>query len=137
MAKAKQVKVSISPRMQMLLDGELSIEELDDDEIFKGQIKDKNGKFQGTRTAMIPRKFYDQAVVELMRRWQARLNADLEPMRQVLLEMAQNPRVSADARYKSAVYLMERAAGKVPEKTDLKIEVAKWEKDIANGVIFD
>lgn len=137
MAKAKKVRVNISPRMQMLLDGELAIEDLHDDEIFKGQLRDKNGKFQGTRTNMIPRQFYDQAVVELMRRWQAKVNSQLEPMMKVLQDLANNPKVSADARYKSAVYLIERAAGKVPEKAEMKVELSKWEKDIANGAIFD
>jgi hypothetical protein len=47
-----------------------------------------------------------------------------------------NPRLPADARYKSAVYLIERAAGKVPEKTEMKLEVAKWEEDI-EGLLFD
>lgn len=135
-AGAKEKKITISPKMQALMDGTISIEDLDDEEIQRGQIRDKNGQFRGNKMDLIPRKFYDLATRELLRRWQDQVNQQLNPMLKVLQELAQNPRVSADARYKSAVYLIERAAGKVPEKTEMKVEVAKWEEDI-EGLFYE
>lgn len=130
MAKKGYKMSRVSPRMQDILDGKILVEDLDDEEIFRGQIRADNGTFQGRPSDMIPRKFYNAATQELLRRWQARVNATLEPALKVLEEIANNPRLPADARYKSAVYLIERAAGKVPEKTEMKVEVAKWEADI-------
>lgn len=133
---SKRKSVYVSERMQMILDGTLKIEELDDEEIFKGKIRSADGSFKGRGAEMIPRKFYDAATQELMKRWQQKVNTNLEPMMKVLQELANNPRVAADARYKSAVYLIERAAGKVPEKTEMKLEVAAWEENI-EGLLYD
>ena len=136
MPKGKQRRVRVGERMQAVMDGTLAIEELDDEEIFRGQIRSVDGDFKGRPADMIPRKFYAAATNELMRRWQAKVNAELEPALKVLRDIANNPKAPADARYKSAVYLIERAAGKVPEKTEMKLEVAKWEDDI-EGLLFD
>lgn len=135
-AGAKTKKVTISPRMQAIMDGKMSIEDLDDEEIERGQIRDKNGGFRGTKMDMIPRKFYEQARAEMLRRWQMQVEAELAPALKVLRTIAHNERLPADARYKSAVYLIERAAGKVPEKTEMKVEVAKWEEDI-EGLFYE
>lgn len=130
MAKGKKKVIRVNPRMQAIMDGTLSIEDLDDEEIFRGQIRADNGTFQGRPTDAIPRKFYNAAATELMRRFQQRVNEKLEPALKVLEEIANNPKAPADARYKSAVYLIERAAGKVPEKTEMSVEIRKWEEDI-------
>lgn len=130
MPKSKQRKVRVSERMQAVMDGTIPIEELDDEEIFRGQIRSESGDFRGRPSDVIPRKFYAAATQELMKRWQAKVNSKLDPALKVLEEIMSNPKLPADARYKSAVYLIERAAGKVPEKTEMKLEVAKWEEDI-------
>lgn len=134
--KSKRKMHHISERMQKVLDGEIKVEDLTDEEIFRGQIKSDKGDFRGRPSDMIPRKFYNAATQELMRRFQARVNETLEPALKVLEQIANNPKAPADARYKSAVYLIERAAGKVPEKTEMKLEVAKWEEDI-EGILTD
>lgn len=133
--RSKKKTLRVSARMQALMDGEISIEDLDDEEIFKGQIRADDGTFRGRKPDVIPRKFYDMATQELLRRWQQKVNTQLDPMLKVLQELATSPKVAADARYKSAVYLIERAAGKVPEKSEMKLEVAKWEEDI-DGIFF-
>lgn len=133
--RSKKKTLRVSARMQALMDGEISIEDLDDEEIFKGQIRADDGTFRGRKPDVIPRKFYDMATQELMRRWQQRVNSKLDPALKVLEEIMSNPKLPADARYKSAVYLIERAAGKVPEKSEMKLEVAKWEEDI-DGIFF-
>lgn len=135
--KSKKKTLRINGRMQDLLDGKISIEDLSDEEIFSGKIRAADGTMKGRPSDVIPRKFYNEAIAELMKRFQDRVNEQLEPMLKVLEELATNPRVSADARYKSAVYLIERAAGKVPEKQEMKVQLNKWEKDIASGILFD
>ena len=126
----------VSPRMKALMDGEISVEDLDYEELQMGQVRNVKGNFKGRPTDMVPRKFYEALVQELHRRWQAKLNEDIEPMRQVLRDLATNPKASHDAKYKSAVYLIERAAGKVPEKNEVKLEVSKWE-DAIEGILVD
>lgn len=126
----------LNGRYKALQEGTLSVEDLTDEEIFRGKLMNDNGTFKGRYPDAIPRKFYDAAVQELHRRWQAKVNAQLDPMLKVLKDLALNPKASHDAKYKSAVYLIERAAGKVPEKNEVKLEVSKWE-DAIEGILVD
>jgi len=136
MPKGKKHRIRVSDRMTAVMEGTLKIEDLDDEEIFRGQIRSDSGDFRGRPSDYIPRKFYVAATQELMQRWQAKVNSKLDPALKVLEDIMQNPKLPADARYKSAVYLIERAAGKVPEKTEMKVELAKWEEDLED-LIYD
>ena len=125
-------------RMELYEAGLLKIEDMDDKELEKGKWRNSAGTFKGVGTPkMLPRKFADELQAERIRRWNKKVQEDLEPMRQVLREIALNPRASADARHKSAVYLIERSVGKVPEKSEVKLEVAKWEQDIEGILVGD
>lgn len=135
--KGKKKAVRINPKMQDFLDGKISIEDLDDEEIRRGQFRSIDGDFKGRPTDIIPRKFYDAVVRETIKRANDKFRQELEPSLMVLREIAQNPRAHADARYKSAVYLIERAAGKVPEKQEVALTVSKWEADIQDLIFED
>lgn len=134
--KGKKKLIRVNPRMQQFLDGELKVEDLDDEEIRRGQFRSADGDFKGRPTQLIPRKFYDAVVRENIKRANRRFQEELEPSIQVLKDIAHNPRMHADARMKSAIFLIERAAGKTPEKSEVKVELAKWEEDI-EGVLFE
>lgn len=134
--KSKKHTWRISERMQKFLDGEITVEDLTDEEIQRGQFADYEGKFRGRPSQMIPRKFYDAVVAEQQRRWEARLAEELEPSLKVLKEIRDNRKAPADARMKSAIYIIERRVGKVPEKNEVKVQVAPWQKGI-EGVLVD
>lgn len=116
----------INPRMAALLDGTLKIEDLDNEEIERGRCRGPNGKF-GKQSALVPAKFHQLMVNELKKRMEKRFAEDVEPARKILRELMNNPRVSADARYKSAVFLIERGIGKTPEKSEVQVSVSPWE----------
>jgi hypothetical protein len=124
-------------RMERYLAGELKVSEMDDKELKKGMFRNKEGGFKGRPPNNIPRKFYNELDAERIKRWNDKVKTDLEPMREVLREIALNPRASADARHKSAVYLIERAVGKVPDKGEVKIEMAPWEANIQGILVHD
>lgn len=133
--KEKHYKVPRT-RMELYLVGKLRVADMDDEELKKGMFKNDAGKFSGRPPANIPKKFFDEMRAETIRRWNEHLVEELEPMKAVLKSIALNPKASADARHKSAIYLIERVAGKVPEKSEIKLEVAKWEEDIEE-ILFD
>lgn len=130
------VKRKPKSRMQALVDGDITVEDLDQEEIMRGQVKAKDGTFRGRPTDFIPRKLADALRAEMMRRWQAEIDKELIPSLNALKEIRDNKRLPADARYKSAVHLIERSAGKVAEKSEMKLEVSKWEQDI-EGLLFE
>lgn len=123
-------------RFELYEAGLIHVADMTDREIEKGRWADKEGKFKGRPPARIPRKFYDELQAERIKRWNRKVETDLDAMRDVLRDIALNPRASADARHKSAVYLIERTVGKVPEKSEIKVDLAKWEENI-EGVLVD
>lgn len=128
--------VRVPNRYQELIDGKIKIEDLSDEEIFQGRLRDKNGGFTGRPPLAIPRQFHEAVVRELIKRAHKKMESQVQPMIQVLMDLAANPRTPADARYKAATYLMERVLGKVPDKQIITATIAKWEQDLS-GLVVD
>lgn len=122
--------------MERYMAGELKVSEMSDKEIKKGWFENEGGGFKGGRPKNVPRKFFEELRAESIRRWNDQLADDLNPSLEALRSIRDNPRASADARHKSAIYLIERVVGKVPDKNEVKIEVAPWEANIS-GIIVD
>lgn len=131
----KGVTLQVTNRYQQIIDGTLKISDLDDEEIFRGRLRDKNGGFTGRHPLAIPTAFHDAVVRELIKRAHKKMEAQVEPMIIVLQEIAANPRTPADARYKAATYLMERVLGKVPDRQIVTATIAKWEQDLTSLVV--
>jgi hypothetical protein len=123
--------------MELYMAGQLKVEDMTDKELEKGRWADKDGKFKGRPTKMLPRKFADELQAERIKRWNKKVAEELDASLLALKEIRDNPRAHADARYKSAVYLIERSVGKVPEKSEIKLDVAKWEQDIEGVLVGD
>jgi hypothetical protein len=122
--------------MDRYLAGELKVADMDAEELKKGWFRNESGTFKGGRPANVPRRFYEELRQEVMRRWNESLVEELEPSLRALREIRDNPKASAEARHKSAIYLIERSVGKVPEKAEVKVEMAPWEIAI-EGILVD
>lgn len=125
-----------SDRMQMLIDGEIKIEDLDDEELRRGQLRSKDGDFRGRPPQLIPRTFHEAIVRELIERGNAKLRDNLEASLSVITQMAMNPKTPARERLAAAQYVVERTMGKIPEKQIVQAQVAKWEAQMED-VVFD
>jgi hypothetical protein len=134
--RTKALVARVPERYQAFVTGELSVEDLDDEEVFRGQIRNKNGTFSGTPPKAIPREFHQALVRELVTRMEQRFAQHVDLGYKTLVEIAANPRASADARYKSATYLIERVMGKIPEKQIVSATISKWEQDV-EGLFVD
>jgi hypothetical protein len=139
MAKGKLTKVRISERMKDLVDHPEKFAELSDDEVYRGRLKAEDGTFKGRPPAYTPTKFNQLMRQELIRRWEMEVAKTLKPSLEVLHDIANGKitgRVPADARMKSAIYLIERTVGKVPEKTEMQVELKPWQEGI-EGLLYD
>jgi hypothetical protein len=123
-------------RMELYEAGLLKVADMDDKELEKGWFRNASGGFKGGRPKQVPRKFADELHAERIRRWNKKVEEELDASLQALKDIRDNPRAPADARHKSAVYLIERAVGKVPERNEVKVEMAPWEEKIA-GILVD
>ncbi len=123
-------------RYQLLIDGDLSVEDLTDDEIMNGRCLNRDGNFKGRPPATFPRALHDAMRKEFQKRIQEKLNNTADVAVQTLLDIAMNHRASADARVKASVVLLERTMGKVPDKIEAFVESKAYEQDI-EGLFVD
>lgn len=123
-------------RYQMLIDGDLTVSDLDDEEVARGRTKDKNGNFSGRPPKGFPRELHDALHNEFIRRTNETFKPLVEVATQVLLDVALNRRAAAPARVQAANILLERGAGKVKDQVVSEIIVKKFEENI-QGLFVD
>lgn len=120
----------VQGRMAQFIAGEITVEDLDDEELMRGRIRDINGKFSGPKPKLIPREFHDALVRELLKRGDQLLRENFLMAMDTFFDIAGNKALEPKDRLKAAQYLWERVAGKVPDKVELKAEIAPWQEDI-------
>lgn len=111
-----------SPRLQALLKGELKVEDLDDEELARGYPRAKDGTFKGRPPNVIPRIMQDEITRRLLARGQEKLKENYLAAMDVLVKVAQDTSVDAATRTRTAQYLVERLAGKTPERIHVAAE---------------
>jgi hypothetical protein len=123
-------------RMARLLAGELSVEDLDDEELYRGQCRDRRGGFSGGTRDMVPRAM----IVEWQRRVRTgalnRLDGNLLVMTDALVSIITNPDTGTADRLAAIKYGMDRVLGKAPDRVELAVSQKPWEGLIAPGGIF-
>lgn len=93
------------------------VEQLDAEELAKGQLKAHDGTFRGRPPEFIPRAFYLACQREMINRFNYSMQANLEKATESLLELATNPSLmDAKDRAKWLQYIIERVVGKIPDK---------------------
>jgi len=143
LAKPKRVqhRINISPRMQMWLDGKLSSEDFDDDEVTRMQLKDKNGHFSGRPTKNIPRElaiaFRSQQQIRLMAWFAETVPEAQKAYREILNSRHLQP--GDAARLRAAEGIFERVIGKVNAASEVHVTVDKGKSydDVLEGVLVD
>src|SRR5687768_1849958 len=125
-----------SARMQQFIDGVITVEDLDDEELRKGQLRASDGSFKGRPPLLIPREFYEAVVREMIERGNTTIRSHMDASIQVIAELMMNKRTPARERLAAAQYILERTAGKIPEKQIVQAQVSKWEQ-VLDEVTFD
>lgn len=125
-------------RYQAFIDGDLSVEELDDEEIQRAQLRNSVGTFTGRPPQSIPREFMLVIQREQQRRFQQFINEAVPEAQKAVLQLIKsNNLMPGDAtRLKAAELVLERFAGKTPDRVEVKAEVTKFE-GIAADILID
>jgi len=115
-------EVRISKRMQRLLDGSLPVSELDDEELARGYPRADDGTFRGRPPMMIPRAMQDEIMRRLLKRGQEKLKENYLAAMDQMTEVATDRNLDPAVRLKAAQYVIERLAGKTPERIHVASE---------------
>lgn len=114
-------------KMLDLYRGDLSVEDMDDEELSRLQFKDKNGRFTGRPPANLPRSLVDKLRQELLKRASAKFDSHLIDSITVLGTIMKSDQVNPSDRIKAAVIIIDRVMGKTPEKVELTAELKPWQ----------
>lgn len=127
----------LSKRYQMILDGDLALEDLDDEELFRGQLRDHRGMFGGSTPAIIPWSMHHEAMEAIGKRLERALAGNIQEILDSMVEIAMNPDAAGgEARVKAQTYLLDRILGKPVERKEMTVtHRAKWEEALEGGEI--
>lgn len=127
-------------RLELLLKGDLKIEDLDDEEILRMQLKNQHGDFRGRPPMWVPRSFALEMRAEFTRRFQGELQALLPKAIKAHKEILDSRHLApGDAARMTAVKeVYERALGKVVQQTEVHAVVEKRTfEDVTADVVMD
>lgn len=136
----KYLQIGVPDRYTGFITGELSVEDLDDEEVMRGQLRSRNGDFVGRKPNAIPREFMVAIQIEQQKRFQDGLNPlvlDALNTLQYVMQPGYRAQPGDAAKVKAATYIIDRFAGKTPENVQLKAEVSTRFENIANEILID
>lgn len=113
----KRIDWEQAPREIRFKYGRLPVEELDDEELSRGQIRKDDGTFTDNKHVSID--IHDAMVRRLFERADTKLRENLLTAVDTMAELAASPVVEPADRIKAATWIYERLRGKVP--TEVKI----------------
>jgi hypothetical protein len=109
---------------------------MDDEELARGQFKDHGGKFRGRPPRVVPKDIHDKMVRELLQRGQRMFQESYLNAISVMENIALDPRAEHKDRIKAAQYIIERLAGKVPERVVFE-SADPWQQIIDDIIVHD
>lgn len=127
-------------RLELLLKGDLKVEDLDDEEILRMQLKNQNGDFRGRPPMWVPRSFALEMRAEFTRRFQGELNNMLPKALKAHKEILDSRHLApGDAARMTAVKeVYDRTFGKVVQQTEVHAVVEKKDfSDVVADVVMD
>lgn len=110
-------------RYAQLLRGEISVEDLDDEELARGRLRASDGTFRGRPPKVVPADL----VAAMRKEWIGRAE---ETLRAALHEhgigtyvaLAKDPEMDPAVRLRAADKIVERTMGKVPDRIHIAAE---------------
>lgn len=119
-----------------ILAGEADLSEWSEEELLRGQRRDKNGGWVGRPPKVVPMAVHNELVRRKMSRAHELLRDNLVAATEVLVDLATDPEVESAVRLKAATTIMERVLGKTPERVELSATERKpWEAAVTGGIV--
>jgi len=117
-----------------ILTGKEDLSLWEDEELRRGQKRDKNGKWQGAAPKIIPRAVHDELVRRTLSAAEKLLRESLDDAIKMLVEIAKDPAADDKARVRAIDMIMNRVMGKEPNKIELSGQ-SKWEVALLAGIV--
>lgn len=131
-----RIQVELQGKMAQLYAGELSVADMDNEELARMQFKDRNGRFTGRPPAALPSQLVNMIRRELLDRLAEKRRAVLEEMQDVLIGIARGDDEEAKPgdRIKAATAIIDRELGKTPETIKMETGEKGFNVTLAKAV---
>lgn len=127
--------VYIGNTNQAILSGEADLSIWTDEELMRGQRRDRNGKWGGRPPKVVPTAIHNELVRRRLSKAGELLNESVVDAVQLLRKVVVDDDANYADRIKAAVIIMERVMGKTPDRVELTAEVKPWEVALRNGIV--
>lgn len=124
--KTGSMDISKLTRWDQLIAGIISVDDLDNEELARGQCRDINGTFKGVAPKMVPKSLHDAMMRSLLSRAQEHFRAGLIDSVDALVSIAKGTAFEPADRIKAASIVIDRVMGKTPEVL-ITAEAKPWE----------
>lgn len=128
--------VPAGERWRMLLDGTLTVADLDDEEVSRMQVRAKDGSFSGARPKRMPSHLAQAFHREIITRAESKFRTALGDAVKVLAEIANDPDASDAVRVQAADKIINRVLGKPVETVRIEGE-SKWDGLLGEALDVD
>lgn len=135
----KTLSVRVNERALAFAKGELTWEDLDDEELARGQLRSSAGDFRGRPADMVPREMMQAATLAHRQRTVQGLQ-ELAPKALKALATVMdraNPQPGDNAKVSAATKVLEYNIGKVPDKVEINSTVTIMDRNAQDVLIVD
>lgn len=122
---------SLSPRWQDFQAGRLKVEDLDWEELTRGQLRNESGNFRGGKPQILPKAFHDELLRRAQVHGQEVLTRNLDVALNSLVHLAQYG--ESRERLGASQYITDRVMGLMTQKTETKTEITVFADAIKSG----
>lgn len=128
--------VAVSSRTADVLDGTADLSSWDDEELLRGQRKDRNGRFTGIKPKVVPQAVHAERIRRTMSKAYDLLKESTYDAVTVLREVMLDEDAPTAYRVQAAELVLNRVLGKSTERLEVKWdEPPAWMKAIEGAVV--
>lgn len=127
--KYRATKVQVTHRAAQFMRGEITVRDLDDEELKRGRFRDSDGKFRGRSASLIPAEFHEEVMRRMLERGTEKIQHDFITAIETVVDVMKYSTDDA-VRLRAANVIIERYAGKTADRVDLTVAVKPWEQTL-------
>jgi hypothetical protein len=111
--------VRIGTMNTKLLTGQEDLSAWSDEELQRGQRKDRNGRWQGRKPRVVPKAVHDELVKRTLSKAQDLFRDNLVTAVEVLTDIVTDDSVEPKDKLRAIAMITDRVMGKAPERVEL------------------
>ena len=122
MKKRDNMQVTLGKMSTAIVRGEEDLTAWSDEELLRGQRRDKNGNWSGRKPKVVPKAIHDEWVSRRMAEAHDLLRECTVDAVVVLRDLAMDPDTESSVRIKAVEMILDRTMGKPSEKMQLEVQ---------------